>query len=312
MRFWRFAPIPQRICGNSAFIYGGALSGAWGTARPGWKADLEAWKEIWEELIMRKKICTVGAVCALIVTACGKAGGPVTTTGEGGANAGQQPSGRLMVESVDSQVITVSSRETVKVVPDQAQIIFAVTTQNEDAAQCQSENKEKLNQLVETLKSLGIQETSIQTSGFDLNPRYDWDRNGEIIGYEATTQVTVADIQLDEAGTIMEKSVESGMNQIQSVSFLSSNYDESYQEALKLAVDQAQEKAQALADASGCTLGRPVHITEYTADDSYRYNSQKMMSGSRGVKEAAMADMGAVMPGEIEVEASISVDFAIQ
>ncbi|MCI8948847.1 MAG: SIMPL domain-containing protein [Lachnospiraceae bacterium] len=262
---------------------------------------------------MRKKICAVGTVCALIFTACGKAGSAVATSGEGASQAAGQPSGRLQVESVDSQVITVTSKETVKVVPDQAEIIFAVTTQHKDAVQCQNENKEKLNQLIESLKALGIAETSIQTSGFDLNPRYDWEKNGEIIGYEATTQVTVADVKIDEAGTIMEKSVESGMNRIQSVSFLSSNYDESYQEALKLAVDQAQEKAQALADASGCTLGRPVHITEYTPDDSYRYNSQKMMSRSAGAgAEASMADMGAVMPGEIQVEASISVDYAIQ
>ena len=94
---------------------------------------------------------------------------------------------------------------------------------------------------------------------------------------------------------------------MQSLSFLSISYDESYHEALKLAVAQAQEKAQALADASGCTLGRPIRITEYNENQSARYvNSMRSMK-----LESAAADM-AVMPGEIDVEAMISVDFAVQ
>ena len=264
---------------------------------------------------MKKRICAVGTVCALLLTACGKGGSPVITSGDKGvvaSGAGGQPSGVLKVETVDSQVITVSSRETVKVVPDLAEIIYAVTTQDKDAGVCQKENKEKINQLVDTLKELGVEEKSIQTSFFDLNPRYDWENDGAIIGYEAVTQVTVTGIQLDQAGLVMEKSVESGVNQIQSVSFLSSSYDESYQEALKMAVAQAQEKAQALADASGCTLGRPVQITEHSANDRYRYTNEAKLSRGMAEMEGGVADTAAVMPGEIEVEANISVDYAIQ
>ncbi len=260
---------------------------------------------------MKKKICTIGAVCALLLTACGKAGSAVLTTTDPSLKGSQPSSGKIQVETMESQVITVTSRETVQVVPDKAELIYAVATQDEDAARCQSENSEKLNQLVETLKSLGVEETSIQTSGFDLNPRHDWDQNGAIVGYEAVTQVTVSDVDLDRAGEIITKSVESGVNQIQSVSFLSSQYDEKYQEALRLAVARAQDKAQALADASGCTLGQAVRITEHTAGESYRYSTMNVQR-SMGIKEEAAMDMAAVMPGEIEVEANISVEYAIQ
>ena len=260
---------------------------------------------------MKRKICTFGAVCAVLLTACGKTGNAVLTTADTSLKGSQPSAGKIQVETMESQVITVTSREAVQVIPDKAELIYAVTTQNEDAARCQSENSEKLNQLVETLKSLGVEEASIQTSGFDLNPRYDWERNGVIVGYEAVTQVTVSDVDLDRTGEIIARSVESGVNQIQSVSFLSSQYDEKYQEALALAVARAQDKAQALADASGCTLGQAVRITEYTADESYRYEA---VNTARAVakKEAATMDMAVVMPGEIEVEARISVEYAIQ
>ncbi len=256
---------------------------------------------------MKKRIITLGTVCALILTACGKAGHGVQTSGNGSAEP--QAPGKIQVEQVESQVITVSCRETVKVVPDIAEIVYGVTTQDKDAAQCQSENSRKVGELVETLKAMGVGEASIQTSRFDLSPRYDWDQGGIIIGYEATTQVIVSDIQLEQAGTVMEKSVEAGVDQIQSVSFLSSRYDEEYQAALKGAVALAQEKAQALADASGCTLGRPVHIEEHLGNDGYRYENTR--GPGAAIKYNATAD-AEVMPGEIEIQADITVDYAIQ
>ena len=256
--------------------------------------------------MIKYKAYALGTVCMLLFTACGNQGSTVLPPGEQGV---------FKVETADRQVITVNSRETVKVVPDLAEIIYAVTTENKDAAACQAENKEKLNQLVETLKQLGVEESSIQTSAFDLNPRHDWERDGAITGYEAVTQVTVTGIPLEQAGLVMEKSVESGVNQIQSVSFLSSSYDESYQEALKMAVSQAYKKAQALAEASGCTLGEPVQILEHASNDRYRYADEAKLSRSAaamGNAEASAADMAAVMPGEIDVEANISVEYAIQ
>lgn len=257
---------------------------------------------------MKRKICTFGAVCALLLTACGKGNAVVQTSGVGAsANANHAPES---MERPESQTITVSGRETVKTVPDMAEIVYSVSTQDKDAASCQKANTEKVNQLFAELKALGVEEKSIQTSGYDISPRYDWDRNGEIVGYEATTQVTVSDVSLAQVGEVLEKSVESGVNQVQSLSFLASDYDKSYQEALKMAVAQAQEKAQALADASGCTLGRPVHITEYGSDQSTRYVNVNAM---RSMKMEATEDMAmSVMAGEIDVEANISVDFAIQ
>lgn len=94
---------------------------------------------------MMKKICTFGAVCALILTACGKTAHGVQTSGSGNTDRSQQTSEKIQVEQIDSQVITVTSRETVRVAPDMAEIIYAVTTQNKDAAVCQNENSEKLN-----------------------------------------------------------------------------------------------------------------------------------------------------------------------
>lgn len=255
--------------------------------------------------MMKKHMIVVafGALCALFLTACSGSAAPA-------AGGTVQVPDRIQIENTDTQVITVNAKEEVKVVPDMAQVIYGVTTQNEDAAKCQEDNAAKMNQLIAALKELGIEEKSIQTSNYDLNPRQDWNNNGEIIGYEMTAQVTVSDIPLAQVGDILSKSVSAGVNQVQSVTYLSSEYDARYQEALTKAVAAAQEKAQALADASGSTLGHAVRITEYSDNQAARY--QNMMRSSMKLESVVDTAGAAMMPGEISVEANVSVEFAIQ
>lgn len=254
--------------------------------------------------MMKKHIVMVAfsALCALLLTACNGAAAPA-------AGGSVQLPDKIKVENTDSQVITVNASESVKVVPDMAQVIYGITTQGKDAGKCQEETAEKMDQLIATLKELGIEDKSIQTSNYDLSPRQDWNNNGAIIGYEMSAQVTVSDIPLDQVGDILSQSVSAGVNQVQSVTYLSSQYDASYQEALKKAVESAQEKAQALADASGSTLGHAVRITEYNNNQTARYQNALRST----MKEEAVMDTGVVMmPGEISIEANISVEFAIQ
>ena len=64
----------------------------------------------------------------------------------------------------DSEGITVTGKEEVKVVPDMTEIRYGVYSQAQTASQCQEDNAKQLDQTIETLKGLGVEETSIQTS----------------------------------------------------------------------------------------------------------------------------------------------------
>ena len=169
------------------------------------------------------------------------------------------------------------------------------------------------NELV--LKSLGVEERSIQTSSYGLDPIYNWNSDTrEITGYEMNTQLTVSDIPIGEAGSIMSQSVVAGVNSIDNVSYFCSTYDESYQEALKKAIEMAKGKASAMAEASGRTLGEVSNVEEYGYNPYTRYTGY-MSGGARNEMAmettAAAMDMG-VMAGEISVEAQVSVTFNLQ
>lgn len=219
----------------------------------------------------------------------------------------------LQVQNVEQNVITVQTAETVKVVPDMAEIRFAVSTQEKDAKTCQEKNNEDMSQVIQFLKDFGIPDESIQTSNYGMNPIYNWSAGQTITGYEMETSLTVSDISIEQTGTLLTACVDAGINNINHISYFSSQYDTCYQEALTKAIDSARQKAQAMAEAGGCTLGAIVHVEEYADAQEARYDGytkRAAMADSGGAIEADMA--AAVEPGQVSIEARISVDFSIQ
>ena len=129
-----------------------------------------------------------------------------------------------------------------------------------------------------------------------------------------TTELIVSDIPIDDAGLIISKTVEAGVNGIDSVSYFSSDYDASYQEALKGAMEVAKAKAQALAEAGGRELAGVVRVEEFGYQPDVRYSSYNRMASKAMAEEtmAAAGDSGmAVMPGQVSVEAQVMVEYKV-
>lgn len=220
----------------------------------------------------------------------------------------------IQVENVKTErTVTIQAGETVKVVPDMAVIVYGVNTEDQDAKTCQQMNGERVARVLEYLKGQGIGENSIATSDFSLDPMYDWSGNQRILtGYEMRTQVTVSDVPLEQAGALISQAVKAGANEILSVNYLSSKYDEAYQEALDSAVRQAKTKAETMAHAEGYQVVEVVSMEEYGDTQQGRYVNSGLSRNSayKAEADAAMEDM-AVMAGEMEIEAKIQVVYKI-
>lgn len=255
-----------------------------------------------------KKLFAVTALCvttAMLLTACG-------------SQSAQTP-GTIAVTSTDSarNTITVNSSEKVSVIPDIAEIVYAVQTEASDAADCQKKNAEAVDQVIELLKGLGVEETSIQTSDYYMSPVYSYENNTQKLrGYEAATTLTVSDLPIDSLGNILTQSVREGINTVRSISYQSSQYDASYQEALTLAMASAKAKAEVLAQAGGCGLGSVAGVVENSNYSEARYTDNALSSAMRSAgnmkEELVVEDLSSIMPGEIEVEVNITVEYLIQ
>lgn len=218
----------------------------------------------------------------------------------------------IQVQNADnSNIITVTGTEEVKIVPDMARITYSIYTREASAAACQEANSQDLNRAIETLKGLGVAETSIQTTAYGLQPIYNWNSDKrEITGYEMTTSLTVSDIPVAQAGAIISQSVEAGVNGIEAVDYFSSNYDEAYQEALQKAVASAREKAETIAQAGEKTLSGILHVEEQGYNPSARYSNSDTLTSGAGAKLESASDI-AVMPGQLSVKATVTVDFGM-
>ena len=260
-----------------------------------WAEGKEVRPEGQKGVHMKKIIAAAAAAAMLTLSACGSSGETIA----------------MVPAPTDSAVntITVNSNEKVNVVPDIAEVVYSVQTESPDAAGCQQQNTEDVNKVVELLTGLGVEEGSIQTTGYYMNPRYSWSNDTQtLIGYEATTTLTVSDLLIDSLGDILTQSVNAGVNNIQSISYLSSNYDESYQEALRLSIEAA--KAEAMAQAAGCQLGGITQLREQSSYSPARYTDNAL---AEKTSLSAARDTGSVtiMPGELEVEAVITVEYQL-
>lgn len=209
--------------------------------------------------------------------------------------------------------IQVNSSEKITIIPDIAEVVYSVRTENKEAATCQQNNSEAVAQVIELLKGLGIKETSIQTSDYYMHPIYSYKNNTtKVVGYEATTTLTVSDLAIDGLGEILAQSVSTGINTIQSITYQASKYDECYQEALTAAINSAYQKAEGMATAAGCSIGHVISIQETSGYSEARYTDYARVGQLNAAKEQALADSSAsIMPGEIEVEAEIVVEYQL-
>jgi uncharacterized protein YggE len=153
--------------------------------------------------------------------------------------------------------------------PDMATIVVGVVQQGGTAGEALVANSQAMNQILAGLRSMKIDETDIQTSNFQIAPRYDYGQNNQgppkITGYEVTNQVAVVVRDLPKLGSLLDDIVRVGSNQISSIGFSFANPEQYEDEARVSAVADARHKAGVYAAASGVQLGAVQSISESTA-----------------------------------------------
>lgn len=163
--------------------------------------------------------------------------------------------------------IQVSATGTVAATPDQVTLSLAVETTAANAADAARENASKMQRITKALDGLGIPKDHIATTSYDLQPQYarsrpeEQDKPPSITGYRASNmlQVTLDDVTLP--GRVIDASIAAGANRVAGLSFGLKDPAPARLEALRRAMQSAQQQARVLADAAGQTLGPPVRLS---------------------------------------------------
>jgi len=162
--------------------------------------------------------------------------------------------------NTSSTTITVSGNGTANATPDKASFDFGVTTNAGTASEAMSKNAEQARAIIDALKNAGVDASDIQTSQVSLWPQTSNDGT-TITGYQASNTVTVT-APVGKSGDLVDAAVSHGANNVGGPNLSVTDTSDAYAAAMKKAVADAQSKAQAIAAASGLTLGGIVHITD--------------------------------------------------
>jgi uncharacterized protein YggE len=199
------------------------------------------------------------------------------------------------------RTLLVNGTGAVTTVPDRAEVSFGVVSEAASARAALAANAAEMRRVIDALKSSGVGEKDIQTQQVSLSPRYS--NNAErIVGYTAQNTVAATLRDLDRAGAVIDAAVVAGANQVFGPSLIRSDRTELYRNALRGAIADARAKAQALAAASGVTLGRVVNVVESGAAPP------PMPVAEGATRQDAPAP---IEPGTQTIEANVTVTFAI-
>jgi uncharacterized protein YggE len=223
------------------------------------------------------------------------------------AAAQTAPAGLLPAIPADSTLLQVSAHAEAKRVPDVATVSAGVVTQAADANSAMRANAAEMDKVMAAIKSAGIAERDIQTSGININPQYRYveNQNPAITGYQGSNTVNLRVHDLSRLGKVLDALVASGANQVNGPNFEIDKPEPVYDEARRDALGQAQARAAMYAKTLGLRVRRIVSISE---GGGYRQPAPLPMAAmARGKAESDTT----VSPGETSLGADLDVVFEL-
>lgn len=128
--------------------------------------------------------------------------------------------------------------------PDKAEVTIGVITENKQLNLAQKENAKIAQQVIDSIKNMGILENDIQTKDYNIRTKYDYIDGKQVFsGYEVSNYLKVVVRNIKDVGNIIDTAVNNGANIVDNISFIVSDKSKYYNEALRLAIEDAQNKA---------------------------------------------------------------------
>lgn len=206
-----------------------------------------------------------------------------------------------------ARTVSVSASASVAAEPDQAAISTGVVAEGATAREALTANSAAMAKLIDGLKGSGIAAKDIQTTSFNINPRYQNYKDGRpptINGYQVHNQVRILVRAIDTLGQVLDAAVTLGANQMGGIEFQVSAADTLKDEARRQAVANALRRAKLFAAAAGAEVGEVIAI----AEDMPAHSPRPMMMA----KAAMAADSVPIERGTQTLDVRVNVTWALK
>lgn len=218
--------------------------------------------------------------------------------------------------------ISVSTNANADVSPDTVEISIAVKTKDAKSLQkATSENKLISDKVYGELKSMINSQNGdyIKTSNYNARPVYIYNSNNKRVldKYEASNNIIVHTKNIDKAGKMIDKALELGATDINSINFSLSNYDSKCNSLLEEASKKAKARVDIVAKASGTYITGVKNINMSCSENAvnrvqYRVMMNKAMSAGAMSDEAAAEPATPIQSGNIKIYANLSAEYFVK
>jgi uncharacterized protein YggE len=209
---------------------------------------------------------------------------------------------------VAARTISVNGTGTVYLTPDTAYINIGVHTEDPEVGKAVDMNNQKSQAVINAIKALGVEAKDIQTTNFSVYNSVQYDpmsgmETGTVYMVDNTVIITMRD--LAKMSDLLDASIRSGANNINSVSFDIADKTEAVQQARTLAIENAQILAKELTAGAGVTLGDVQTLSYYDYSPSPYYGK-----GGEGLDNAASSSP--INPGQMQLSVDVSIVYEIK
>ncbi len=197
--------------------------------------------------------------------------------------------------------------------PDIATIVFGVDISSEDPGEAVAEATTMMNSAIDAAGAAGIAAEDMRTQSYSLwiENIYDpetYQYTGEKL-YHVSHFETAIVRDLASVGDVLATLVEAGVNNITSVTFSIEDRSVLFAQAREAAMADAVNRAEAIAEGLGVSLGEPTYVTEYGG--GYTEFDQLGRMADITSSSAGILSGPCLTPGSFSTTASVSVSFEI-
>ena len=212
----------------------------------------------------------------------------------------------------NATILDISAQAESKAVPDIATVSADITTSSSLAADAMQENARRMTDIFKALKTAGIAEKDIQTSGININPDYVYTDNKppHISSYQVTDSIKVTLRDIKNIGSVLDALIAQGANQLNGPVFSIENEDAVLDQARKTALEKAQKRAKLYADTIGMKIKRIVSMSEQSGDFSPPPYPRPMMGRAMAISSMA-PPATPVPPGQLTLGITVNVRYEL-
>lgn len=210
-------------------------------------------------------------------------------------------------------IISINGEGKVTGQPDIALVDIGLITENAKVAEAQKENTEKMNKLLKAVKALGIEEKDLQTSVYQISPKYEYPPSGKytLVGYTVNQSITLKIRDMAKISDVLAKVGETGVNSVGNLSFTIDDPEKLRSEAREKALANARSKVETLTKSLGVKIVRVTSFNENISSPiDYRYSKAPMMAEGLGIGGGGSAPD--IQTGTLEIISSVNVSYEIE